>query len=183
MTYDFPLASAKQKGYDQNQVNKFIELARVQFSDASLDAVTADSIRNVQFDLVPNGYLASAVDTAMDRLEDEFAAREVQRQKTIRGDSAVEDRLHRINEIVRGRTSRPNRQKFSSTGWWLRGYSRKQVDQFCSQIEQHLAGGTVLPVASVRKVVFTAKPGGYVEAQVDAFIDRVVEILQIEKNI
>lgn len=183
MTYNFPNALAKQKGYDQNQVNKFIELARVQFSDATLDAVTADSIRNVQFDLVPNGYLVSAVDAAMDRLEDEFAAREVQRQKTNRGDSAVEDRLARVTEIVRGRTSRPKRKKFSSTGWWLRGYSRKQVDQLCSQIEQHLSGGTVFPLANVRKVVFISKPGGYVEAQVDAFIDRVVEILQIEKHI
>jgi DivIVA domain-containing protein len=31
-------------------------------------------------------------------------------------------------------------------------------------------------------VVFNAKRGGYVEAQVDAFIDRVVELLQLEQN-
>jgi DivIVA domain-containing protein len=34
----------------------------------------------------------------------------------------------------------------------------------------------------VRRAIFKANRGGYVESQVDAFIDRVVEILQIEKN-
>jgi DivIVA domain-containing protein len=31
-------------------------------------------------------------------------------------------------------------------------------------------------------VVFNAKRGGYVEAQVDAFVDRAIEALQIEQN-
>ena len=76
MTYNFPKAAVKQNGYDQQQVDQFVELARVQFADSTLDLVTANLIRNKEFDLVPGGYLIQAVDTAMDRLEDAFAARE-----------------------------------------------------------------------------------------------------------
>jgi DivIVA domain-containing protein len=67
-------------------------------------------------------------------------------------------------------------------GYLLRGYDRKQVDQLCNQVSVHLASGTPLQLNVVRRAIFKAKRGGYVESQVDAFIDRVVEILQIEKN-
>jgi DivIVA domain-containing protein len=33
-----------------------------------------------------------------------------------------------------------------------------------------------------RRAVFTLRRGGYTEAQVDAFLDRVMEILHIEIN-
>jgi DivIVA domain-containing protein len=38
-----------------------------------------------------------------------------------------------------------------------------------------------MSVDAVRKVLFTPKRGGYVESQVDLFIDKVVELIQIEK--
>jgi DivIVA domain-containing protein len=144
--------------------------------------LTANQLRNTEFDLVHGGYDLLAVDTAMDRLEDAFAAREIQRQKLFRGDFAVNDRLERITEIVRGRLDRPKRKKFSNVGFLLRGYDRKQVDLLCAQVADHLNSGNQLHLNVVRRAIFTAKRGGYVESQVDAFIDRVVEILQIEKN-
>ena len=159
-----------------------MQQARAQFEDPTAESVTANSIRNTEFDLVKGGYLISAVDTAMDRLEDTFAAREIQRQKLFRGDFAVTDRRTRIVEIIAGRVSRPKRKRFSSAGWLLRGYSRKQVDALCSQIEAHLNNQATLKINSVRRAIFKAKRGGYLESQVDAFLDRVVELLQIEKN-
>lgn len=182
MSYSFPSSATKAAGYDKHQVDQFVEMARVQYADANLELVTSNLIRNTQFDLVDGGYLISAVDTAMDRLEDAFAAREVQRQKSLRGDFAVSDRLERVIEIVRSRTARPKRRKFSSVGWLLRGYDRKQVDKLCQAINAHLDAKTPLTINTVRRAIFTSKRGGYTEAQVDAFIDRVVEILQIEKN-
>lgn len=182
MTYNFPKSEAKQNGYDQQQVDQFVEMARVQFADSTLDLETANLIRNTEFDLVPGGYLIQAVDTAMDRLEDAFAAREIQRQKLFRGEFAVNDRLARIVEIVENRISRPKRKKFSSVGLLLRGYDRRQVDKLCLAIQDHLDNKTPLQINVIRKAIFRAKRGGYVESQVDAFIDRVVEILQIEKN-
>lgn len=182
MSYSFPLAQPDQPGYDRAQVDTFIALARSQYSDSAQEILTANQLRNTEFDLVHGGYDLIEVDAAMDRLEDAFAAREIQRQKLFRGDFAVKDRLERITEIVLGRLERPKRKKFSSVGFLLRGYDRKQVDQLCVQIEQHLKSGSKIHLNVVRRAIFKAKRGGYVESQVDAFIDRVVEILQIEKN-
>lgn len=182
MSYSFPPAEAKQLGYDRAQVDKFVEHARVQYGDSNLELVTSNLIRNTEFDLVQGGYLVHAVDTAMDRLEDAFAAREIQRQKLFRGEFAVNDRLARITEIVTARISRPKKHKFGTVGWILRGYDRKQVDALCVQIQNHLDNKTPLQLNVVRRSIFKAKRGGYIESQVDAFIDRVVEILQIEKN-
>lgn len=182
MSYSFPFAAPDKPGYDQSQVDEFITKARVQYSDPAIELLTSNQLRNTEFDLVHGGYDIGAVDLAMDRLEDAFAAREISRQKQFRGEHAVQDRLARIVEIVSGRLMRPRRQKFSNVGYLLRGYDRKQVDQLCAQVAVHLASGTPLQLNVVRRAIFKAKRGGYVESQVDAFIDRVVEILQIEKN-
>lgn len=163
-------------------MDAFIEKARVQYSNPNSELVTSNSLRNTEFDLIKGGFEIAAVDTAMDRLEDTFAKREIERQMNLKGQSAVLDRLDRIIEIVQGRLVRPKRRKFSNVGWLLRGYSRSQVDQLCAQIQTHLDSGQKLQLNVVRRAIFKAKRGGYVEAQVDAFLDRVAEILQIEKN-
>ena len=163
-------------------MDAFIEKARVQYSNPNSELVTSNSLRNTEFDLIKGGFEIAAVDTAMDRLEDTFARREIERQMNLKGQSAVLDRLDRIIEIVQGRLVRPKRRKFSNVGWLLRGYSRSQVDQLCAQIQTHLDSGEKLQLNVVRRAIFKAKRGGYVEAQVDAFLDRVAEILQIEKN-
>lgn len=182
MSFSFPLAQPDKPGYAQPQVDAFISLARRQYADSADDILSANQLRNTEFDLVHGGYDLVAVDAAMDRLEDAFSAREIQRQKLFRGDFAVTDRLARISEIVMGRLERPKRKKFSNVGFLLRGYDRKQVDLLCAQIEDHLKAGKLIQLNVVRRAIFKAKRGGYVESQVDAFIDRVVEILQIEKN-
>lgn len=182
MTYSFPAANPDVWGYQTQQVDAFVEKARQQYAQPDSELVTSNSIRNTQYDLVRGGYDISAVDTAMDRLEDAFAKREIQRQSEHRGHTAVLDRLARITEIVQGRLVRPKRKKFSNVGWLLRGYSKRQVDQLCMQIANHLESGEKLQLNVVRRSIFKAKRGGYVEAQVDAFLDRVAEILQIEKN-
>lgn len=182
MSFSFPKESAKVDGYKPEQVDGFVELARRQFNDPTLSLVTADQVRNTEFDFVPGGYIIGAVDTALDRLEDSFAAREIAHQKNTRGEAALADRQERVTEIIKGRLGRPKGKKFKSTGWLLRGYSRKQVDQLCDQIALHVGSGTKLPLNVVRRSTFKAKRGGYVESQVDAFIDRVVELLQIEAN-
>lgn len=182
MSFKFPSVAPKLLGYAPDQVDLFVQQARAQFEDPTAETVTANSIRNTEFDLVKGGYLISAVDTAMDRLEDTFAAREIQRQKLFRGDFAVNDRKARIVEIIAGRLARPKRKRFASTGWLLRGYSRMQVDALCSQIDDHLNKQAPLSINSVRRAIFKATRGGYRESQVDAFLDRVIELLQIEKN-
>lgn len=182
MSFTFPKVDSKQSGYLPAQVDAFIARAREQFNDGSANLVTAHDVRNTEFDLIHGGYSPEIVDGAMDSLEDSFASREISRQKIERGSYAVEDRLSRVTELVQGRTERPKGHRFSRTGFLLRGYSKKQVDQLCEHIERHLFSGVEINLAQVRRVVFSAKRGGYVEAQVDAFIDRVVELLQLEQN-
>jgi DivIVA domain-containing protein len=182
VSYSFPFASPDDWGYQIQQVDVFIEKARAQYANPDSEMVTANSLRNIEFELIKGGYEIPAVDSAMDRLEDAFAKREIDRQRNLRGQTAVMDRLERITEIVRGRLVRPKRKKFSNVGWLLRGYSRSQVDQLCALIANHLESGEKLQLNVVRRSIFKAKRGGYVEAQVDAFLDRVAEILQIEKN-
>jgi DivIVA domain-containing protein len=182
MSFTFPRTAKKKPGYSAEQVDAFLARARAQFTNPVDGGVTAYDVRNTEFDLIDGGYDPAIVDGAMDKLEDSFASRELQRQKTERGSYAIEDRLTRIIDLIRGRLERPRNQRFSNTGWLLRGYSRKQVDALCEHIAGHLESGSALPIEDVRRVVFNVKRRGYVEAQVDAFIDRVIEALQIEQN-
>jgi DivIVA domain-containing protein len=180
VSFSFKIANKNTLGYDMGQVDDFISRARAQFAEPNSSVVAADAVRSVEFDLVKGGYLIEPVDAAIERLEETFAAREIQRQKSEKGAYALDDRLARVTEIVRGRLQRPRGKKFSSTGWLLRGYSRKQVDALCDRISRHLESGLELSPAEVRRSIFQAKRGGYAESQVDAFIDRVIEVLQIE---
>lgn len=182
MSHSFPIVDSKTLGYDILQVNSFIEVARNQYADSTVQIVSSNSLRNTEFDLVKGGYEILSVDIAMDRLEDAFAKREIERQRKIGGEPAVLDLLDRVRDIVNGRLVRPKNKKFTRVGWLLRGYDRSEVDKLCSSISAHLNSGEKLHLNSVRKSIFKSKRNGYLEAQVDAFLDRAVEILQIEKN-
>jgi DivIVA domain-containing protein len=182
MSFTFPRVEAKKPGYSPEQVDAFLARARAQFNSPLDGGVSAHDVRNTEFDLVRGGYSPEVIDSAMDKLEDSFAARELQRQKTEKGSYALDDRLARVVELVRGRVERPKGKKFSSTGFLLRGYSRKQVDSLCEHVARHLDSKAPISIEQVRRVVFNVKRGGYAEAHVDAFIDRVIETLQIEQN-
>ena len=182
MSFTFPKSGSKQPGYSQSQVEEFLSRARAQFNTPVESGLTAHDVRNTEFDLVHGGFIPDVVDSAMDKLEDSFAAREILRQKNEKGSYALDDRLARVVELIRGRLIRPKGKRFSTTGFLLRGYSRKQVDALCEHILRHFDSQAPLTIDEVRRVVFNAKRGGYVEAQVDAFIDRVIEALQIEQN-
>jgi DivIVA domain-containing protein len=182
MSFTFPKAGPKKPGYSPAQVEDFLGRARAQFNNPVDSGVTAHDVRNTEFDLVHGGFVPEIVDGAMDKLEDSFAAREILRQKNEKGSYAIDDRLARVVELIRGRLTRPKGKRFSNTGLLLRGYSRKQVDDLCEHVLRHLDSQAPIKIEDVRRIVFNAKRGGYVEAQVDAFLDRVIEALQIEQN-
>lgn len=182
MSFTFPKAGPKQPGYSPAQVEEFLTRARAQFTDPVEAGLTAHDVRNTEFDLVHGGFIPEIVDGVMDKLEDSFASREILRQKSEKGSYALDDRFARVVELIRGRLTRPQGKRFSNTGLLLRGYSRKQVDALCEHIARHLDSQAPMSIDEVRRVVFNAKRGGYEEAQVDAFIDRVIEALQIEQN-
>lgn len=178
----FPRSAPKSSGYVPEQVDAFIAKAREQFSNQHASILESSDLRAIEFDFVQGGYSIGAVDSAIDKLEDTFASREIARQRAKAGDGAVADHLARVQEIVTGRLVRPAKKRFGSTSFLLRGYSKKQVDALCAQLISHFEGGQPIGIEQVRRVIFKATRGGYVESQVDAFIDRVIEALHIEHN-
>lgn len=182
MVYQFAKVSSRKYGYESNQVDAFIEMARQQYDSPEGHLLSAERIRETEFDLVHAGYEIAAVDSALDRIEDALADRELQRKRATRGPESVADHLSRIREVVQQRASRPKRKRFSRVTWPSRGYSVREVDKLCNLILEHIVNQEKLTMSEVRRIVFTATRGGYAENQVDAFIDRVVQILHIERN-
>jgi DivIVA domain-containing protein len=179
VSFPFPNAKPNKLGYRPADVDDFIAQSRVVFNSNQIDALP--DIRDKEFTLEKGGYSVSAVDAALDRLEDTFAARRLQ---SFLDAGQLDDLLDRLNELkvlLVGRVERPTRKRFSTTGLVFRGYSRKEVDIFVRLVNSHLDGGQKMSLDAVRKVLFTPKRGGYVESQVDLFIDKVVELIQIEK--
>jgi DivIVA domain-containing protein len=144
--------------------------------------LSAERIRETEFDLVRGGYQVGAVDLALDRIEDALADREIQRKIDTRGIDSVNDLNTRLKEIVITRAQRPKRKRFDRVTWPARGYNKREVDKLCNLILEHIINEEKLTMHEVRRIVFSAQRGGYAENQVDAFIDRVVQILHIERN-
>ncbi len=182
MTYQFELAPEKKLGYDINQVNAFITLARQQFQDESARVLTSTEVRRAEFDLVRGGYQIRAVDKAIERLEDAFVAREIQRERQLNGSENLNRRASEIKATIEGRLVRRPNHRFSRVGWPLRGYKRAEVDALCDQLRSHFEGKEPFDVMQARNAIFKPARGGYVEGQVDAFIDRAVELLQLQKS-
>jgi DivIVA domain-containing protein len=179
VSFTFP--KSKGRGYEPAAVDSFIAKAREQYAHREANIVSSLDLRRSEFPMVKNGYSVSAVDSAIDRLEDAFAKSEIDRKRTAGGFDALRDRKVAIKALLHGRLDRPKRHHFSTTGLILRGYDRKQVDRFLQSVEAHIETGRELDLNSVRRAVFKLKRGGYAEIQVDAFIDRVVELLHIER--
>ena len=182
MPNQFPTVKKSRYGYDPQQVNAFITMARDQYDHPEGYLIAADQIRETDFDLVKGGYDVQKVDSALDRIEDALADREISRKRETRGNHAVTDQLERVTEVVRGRLDRPKKHRFARAQWPTRGYNRKEVDRLCNLILEHLVNHEALAMSEVRRTVFSAQRGGYAENQVDAFIDRVIQILHIERN-
>ena len=180
MSNTFPKANGNDFGYDTGQVDELVAKARLQFTDTSNQLVTAKQLRATEFDLSKGGYSISAVDSALDRLEDTFANRELRLLFESQGEQGFKAYSFRLSDLVWGRCDRPRGKRFASSGLLLRGYSKKQVDALAENVGRHISAAQPLSIESVRRASFRSKRGGYSESQVDAFIDSVVELLQIE---
>ena len=182
MTKKFALTKGRKHGYSVEQVDAFIEMARQQYEKPEGYLLASERVRETEFDLVRGGYNVIEVDSALDRIEDALADRELKRKRASRGEHALVDQLQRTSEIVKTRAERPKKKRFERVSWPARGYNRKQVDVLCNLVLEHLVNSEPLTMSEVRRIVFSAQRGGYAENQVDAFIDRVIQILHIERN-
>ncbi|MBT1017683.1 DivIVA domain-containing protein [Canibacter sp. lx-72] len=172
-----PLVTGRELGYDVQQVNEFLARARETYegADRSANRLTSQDLRKTSFDLVKRGYATRFVDAALDRIEDVLYERE--RAELL---SDVDARrmsnaaiVHLVQD-VKFRAGLRKRRKFRRRGIFASGYNCVEVDSLVEQAVQAL--GQRVTVAQLRESVFHRQWRGYDEAQVDAFIDALVEL-------
>lgn len=179
MSTTFPKVR-RGRGYDIAEVEDFLEDARRAYTGdrGSAQVVDATFIRQVGFTMRRGGYSPSHVDSALERLEDAFAARERDRILTELGDNGVYQQARYDAQLLLDRATRPRGRRFRRVGVLTGGYSVREVDVFADRLARYLQAGDPLTVAEVREVVFSRQRGGYQETQVDVVLDAVVELLQ-----
>ncbi|MHC6231457.1 DivIVA domain-containing protein [Arthrobacter sp. MMS24-T111] len=178
----FERVQRSEYGYNAKQVDQFLQRARVSLEtpEAASEPVNSSDVRAVSFDPVKGGYSASVVDAALDRLEDAFARRERDELIAARGEEAWLREIGSLSGILRGRLHRPDGERFRRpTKKKARSYNTADVDRLCRELVAYLEQDKPLSVDSVRRAVFRPAVGrdGYEESQVDAFLDRVVELM------
>jgi DivIVA domain-containing protein len=169
-------------GYNAKQVDQFLQQARVSLEtpEAAARPLKSADVRSVSFDPIKGGYSATAVDAALDRLEDAFARRERDDLIAERGEDAWLRQIGQLSGTLRGRLHRPDGERFRRpVKKNARSYNTKDVDALCLDLIGYLEQDKPLSVDNVRRAVFRPAAGkdGYEETQVDAFLDRVVELM------
>lgn len=178
----FERVHRSEYGYNAKQVDQFLQRARVSLEtpQSATHPVGSADVRGVSFDPVKGGYSAAVVDAALDRLEDAFARRERDELIAARGEDAWLREIGNLSGILRGRLHRPDGERFRRPARKkARSYSTADVDRLCHELVAYLEQDKPLSVDNVRRAVFRPVMGreGYEEAQVDAFLDRVVELM------
>ncbi|GAA1119385.1 MULTISPECIES: DivIVA domain-containing protein [Nesterenkonia] len=174
----FTLLNEGEQGYHRDEVDEFMARARVAYDSG--EGMALAEIRDVSFSMTGGGYDPAEVDGALDRLEDAFAGAERDKYIDAHGEDAWYEMLAERAEPLRGRLSRPDGKRFREPAHSSsNGYRKEQVDELCRQLEQYLDGENPMSVDEVRTMTFSGAHGhnGYDEAQVDAFLDKMTEIM------
>ncbi|MFC3688327.1 DivIVA domain-containing protein [Aquipuribacter hungaricus] len=168
----FERAGRLRKGYSRRQVEDFLARARgVWDAGGPPGPLTSWHVRTVGFDLRRGGYDIAEVDTALDRIEDAFVSRE---------EAAAPEGLREAEDAVLARLEREDGHRFPAASWTRAGYRAEEVDELCRRVREHLVLGRDLTVDDIRTAVFRPRRGarGYREAPVDAYLDRVVDVMR-----
>lgn len=176
----FPRARKPKLGYNMDQVDEFLQLARRAYDGRPLadDAkVTAESIRLTAFGMQKHGYSTQHVDAALERLEDAFAAQERQIAASLHGDQVWLREARTTAQVIANRLARPERARFERVNPLVVGYHMGEVDRFADKLTRYFRDGWPLSVEDVRTVTFASQRGGYREAQVDLVLDAVVDVM------
>jgi DivIVA domain-containing protein len=178
----FDRVQRNEYGYNAKQVDQFLQRARVSFENPTTarHVIKSADVRAVSFDPVNGGYAAAGVDAALDRLEDAFARSERDDLVAERGEEAWLREIGKLSGLLRGRLHRPDGERFRRPSKGRgRSYNTVDVDNLCRDLIGYLEEDRPLSVDNVRRAVFRPAAGkdGYEETQVDAFLDRVVELM------
>jgi DivIVA domain-containing protein len=168
----FPLTKGLVKGYDVAQVEAFLQ-------QAVNGTLRATDIRSAGFDLVRRGYDVTAVDAALDRLEDDSGRRERDADQSRLGAHGFYDHVTGHARTLRDRLRRPHGDRFPRAATLAPAYDVTAVDELCDQLAEYFDGQLAMSADQVRTVSFQGRRGsrGYSEPSVDRFLDQVVEIM------
>jgi len=183
----FPRARRWRRGYHRRQVDAF--LANVESSmQGTLPPMAAGDIRRAGFELVRHGYLVAAVDTHLDELE----------ERVLVVEGATSGRRGRPDpeidvQFLRDQLDKPHMRRFPRSGMLRRGYDLDQVDELVDLVLARFGaakdqdrvddnGSAALTVEDVRAAGFRPRRGGYAESAVDETLDRVVELLLVQRR-
>jgi DivIVA domain-containing protein len=167
-------------GYNPEQVDALLDLAKRQYESPQEVLLRASDLRGLRLDLVSGGYAVAQVDAALDNLEDHFIQAEVKTFRQRYGDQELAKRYEELQQALIPRLRRADGKRFAKVSVLARGYDKKKVDELCDQLMAHFNGGPRVKVSKVRRAQFSATRSGYSMPQVDSFLDRVVEALQLE---
>lgn len=196
----FPFAPRGEKGYESAGVDEFLRRARAAFEEptappaddadvhdarattdtaaAGDDApIDAAAVRSVSFALVRRGYAIGAVDAALGRIEDAFAAREREAKIAAIGSNDWVELARTTAQEVLERLSRAPGTRFRKAGVLRFGYRIDEVDIVADKLVAYFERGESVTVEQVRAAAFRMQRRGYDEAQVDAVLDAVVEVM------
>ena len=181
----FSRVSEQRWGYDPAEVDDFLDRVDAVLVTTSGDhrfgpCIGSRQVRERVFDRVQGGYDCAPVDARLDDLEDQLADRE--REAFIRehGPERWEEHLELLGQTLLGRLNRPHGERFRRPAPRKQlGYSVAEVDVLCDRITEHFRSDENLDPSLVRKAVFRQAQGRrcYEEQQVDAFLDRAVELI------
>lgn len=171
-------------GYDVGQVDAFLGAVQEALDGAGPQdrpaALLSTHVRSALFSAVRGGYRPEAVDEILDAAEDALAAAEREQVLRTHGSAAWQEHVDALTELVRGRIERPRTQRFRRPSRSrAQGYSAAHVDVLCERLGARLAGSAPLEPAELRGAVLPPAHGerSYEEQQVDAFLDRAVQLL------
>jgi DivIVA domain-containing protein len=177
----FPRASRWRRGYHCKQVDAF--LASVELSlEGTFPSMAAADIRRAGFELVRHGYAVTMVDAALDELE----------ERALGVEGATSGRRGRTDpgsdvQFLRAQLAEPHMRRFPRSSMLRRGYDLDQVDELVDRVLARFNGvndnaAMELTVEDVRTAGFKPRRGGYAENAVDEMLDRVVELLLVQRR-
>jgi DivIVA domain-containing protein len=147
--------------------------------------MAAADIRRVGFELVRHGYAVAAVDAHLDELEERVLLVEAATSgRRVRSDRDTDV------QFLRDQLNEPYMRRFPRSGPLRRGYDLDEVDGLVDRVLARFNGVSntgqdvngELTVEDVRTAGFKPRRGGYAEEAVDEMLDRVVELLLVQRR-
>jgi len=179
MSSMFTTVSRFRTGYSAQEVDAFFAEARAVYEGEGPASLTAKDVREVAFSLAHGGYSWDSVDSALDRLEAAFVARERAEFVARQGQDAWMSHMAELARSLYPRLTRGDGKRFASAAAFRAGYDKDEVDALCRRLIAYFDKGQPISSKEIRSAAFTKRRGSaaYCEAPVDAFLSRAAEVL------